>query len=556
MIESKQISNFRFKNYIDTDAKYYFLLLTIFFILCAIGMVSHEMWRDELEAWLISRDSNSISELFSNLTYTGHPSLWYLCLYFLAKITHNPQVMQLFHLIIITCLILVFLYCSGFDNLQKTLFCFGYFPLYEYGVISRNYSLGILFIFIFCALYCRKKRNYLLLSIALLLASHTNIYSLIISFVLALVLFIEPIAKIYFKKEEFVYKKQLIIGLFIYLLGLLTATKQIIRASSALSQGELGLVVNETIQKSNFNFISFLEDYLKSSLEFEKVVNGIWRSYIPVPNLSVDSLWGTNFLTDNQQFFTIGNVNSAPLLALLLSFLLFAIFMIIFASQLKILFIYVCGTLTIITFGFVARIPALRHNGHLFILLIVCYWLFIYSSTNSNSSFKQKYLSLIPSRAYHFINIHRNIILSSILAIQFYAGIKLYILDLVKPFSNVSSVVQFIQNNKLEDAVIVASSDLKLFPLSAWLEREIYYPEIADFGTFTVWTPNSVKRDSDISQAEIIKQAQELRNSNENILLITDNKLQPNNNHSQFNLVTSLKQESLIKEEYYIYSLK
>ena len=159
---------------------YDLLLFILFFVLCAMGILKHEMWRDELEAWLIAKDSISISELLRNIKYTGHPALWYLCLHLLSKITSDPIIMQLFHLVIAAGVIFVFLHYSTFNELQKTVFCFGYFPLYEYGVISRNYSLGVLFIFTFCALYCRKNKSYLFLAIALALMSHTNVYSLII----------------------------------------------------------------------------------------------------------------------------------------------------------------------------------------------------------------------------------------------------------------------------------------------------------------------------------------------------------------------------------------
>ena len=99
MLKSENLSSLSSnKNY--SNVKYYSFVLIVFIIMCAIGIINHEMWRDELTAWLIARDSNSISELLENIKYTGHPGLWYLCLYFLAKITSNPHIMQLFNLVI------------------------------------------------------------------------------------------------------------------------------------------------------------------------------------------------------------------------------------------------------------------------------------------------------------------------------------------------------------------------------------------------------------------------------------------------------------------------
>jgi hypothetical protein len=43
------------------------------------------MWLDELQAWLIARDSSSVIDLFKNLKYEGHPGLWHICLYLISR---------------------------------------------------------------------------------------------------------------------------------------------------------------------------------------------------------------------------------------------------------------------------------------------------------------------------------------------------------------------------------------------------------------------------------------------------------------------------------------
>ena len=43
------------------------LLVSVFLALGVIGVLSHEMWRDELEIWLISSESSSLADLFYNL---------------------------------------------------------------------------------------------------------------------------------------------------------------------------------------------------------------------------------------------------------------------------------------------------------------------------------------------------------------------------------------------------------------------------------------------------------------------------------------------------------
>jgi hypothetical protein len=70
------------------------LVTVIFFVVVALGMAHHEPWRDELQAWMIARDSGSLPELFQNIRYEGHPAGWHLLLFVLSRVTRNPAAMQ------------------------------------------------------------------------------------------------------------------------------------------------------------------------------------------------------------------------------------------------------------------------------------------------------------------------------------------------------------------------------------------------------------------------------------------------------------------------------
>jgi hypothetical protein len=120
------------------------------------------MWRDEIQAWLLARNSTSVPNLFANVKYSGHPALWYLLLMPLTRISHSPTAMQALHLLIATSTMYVFTRYSPFSVVQKILFSFGYFPFYEYSSISRNYGLGVLLIFVFCGLFERRYTKFLI----------------------------------------------------------------------------------------------------------------------------------------------------------------------------------------------------------------------------------------------------------------------------------------------------------------------------------------------------------------------------------------------------------
>ncbi len=131
--------------------------IIIFAILGLIGISHHEMWRDEMQAWLLAKDSPSIAALYQNTVYEGHPLLWHICLYGLAKISHSPFMMQGFHLLVSIGSFALIVKTSPFSWLQKRLFGFSYFIFYEYSVISRSYALGVFLAFLFCALYQRSE---------------------------------------------------------------------------------------------------------------------------------------------------------------------------------------------------------------------------------------------------------------------------------------------------------------------------------------------------------------------------------------------------------------
>jgi len=80
-----------------TPVRFALMVTAGFFAIALLGMLSHEMWRDEHQAWLVARDANSLSQLLDNMNYEGNPALWHLFLYWITRVTHDPIYMQAFH---------------------------------------------------------------------------------------------------------------------------------------------------------------------------------------------------------------------------------------------------------------------------------------------------------------------------------------------------------------------------------------------------------------------------------------------------------------------------
>src|ERR1043165_8304564 len=165
------------------------ILFTTYCVLLATTLWRHEMWRDELQAWNIATTSASLSDLFHNFRYEGHPSLWFIILWLLSKVSHTPEMMQLINFVFAAITAWLILFRSPFSTLQKALLIFGYYLLYEYAAISRNYMIEVMMITMICAMWNEEKKKRIALMVLLFLLCQTNSYGYILVIAFAFALF-------------------------------------------------------------------------------------------------------------------------------------------------------------------------------------------------------------------------------------------------------------------------------------------------------------------------------------------------------------------------------
>lgn len=448
-----------------SDKAFTGLLVLAFLFFGFIGIVNHEMWLDEVQAWLIARDSSSFVELFKNLRYEGHPGLWHIGLYLISRFTHEPFFMQLFHLIIASSSIYIFAKFAPFTKFQKVLFSFGYFPFYEYSIISRNYAIEVLFIFGFCALFKTRNKSYFWITCILFLLANTNVYGLLIAIALGLTLIFECILD----KRRFanVRKWDLIISFFIIIFGIVSSIFQILPPSDASFAA--GWTTDFQIGR------------------FARVLLTIGKSYVPIPNFFTYKFW-------NISIFEVGIIASVLGLVFSLGLLTFAL--ILFARKPVVFFLYLTGNLGILLFTYTKIIGGMRHWGHLFILFITCLWISSYYT--KSDLFMDSVKSLFPifftatRNLTNFSLRYKNKVIMAILYTHLVAGIFAFTMDLYNPFSVTKEVAKFIKNQRMDDIVIVGDIDYINYvgpSLSTYLDKKIYYlgSQTSGFGSFIVW---------------------------------------------------------------------
>jgi len=418
--------------------------LLAFVVFGSVLLLNHEMWRDEMRAWLHAKDSISLASLYHNIRYDGHPYLWYIVLYIITRFTTQPIAMQICHLILATGSGYIFLKYSSFTRLQKLFFILSYFPLYEYGIISRNYALGILLIFAFCGLFrASRDKNFLLLSCILFLLAQTNFFALVICACLGCMVFFECIYDRELRKDLSQKKGEIGAAITLFVLGIV-------------------LSILECTPPSDYRQvrISTFEWYANIDLRYlGKVITAIWKSYIPIPAIQYD-FWGTNIV-------------SSEAVQLVFSIVLLGFFSLVFARKFVALCLYVCGTLAILSIVYVKffGVGTLRHYGHLFILLIACLWISTYYP-DRKTTWK------VLNRLSNFCSRHKDKAIIGIFIAQLIAGIIAGGFDLFYPFSGSKETANFIKNHRMENMLMMGNSHVATRAVAGYLNREIYCPQI------------------------------------------------------------------------------
>src|SRR6202042_344587 len=131
-------------------------VLCLYVIGAGIGMYNHELWGDELQAWNIAKGRSNLLGVLRNTRFEGHPPAWYIVLWVISKFTHSLIFVQAVHLVIAISIVYLILFYSPYPALTKILLPFGYYFLFEYAILSRNYAMGILSGMLICLVIHRE----------------------------------------------------------------------------------------------------------------------------------------------------------------------------------------------------------------------------------------------------------------------------------------------------------------------------------------------------------------------------------------------------------------
>ncbi len=419
------------------------LLLTAVFLAGAAAVtLHHEIWRDEAQAWLLAKDAVLLPDLALRLGLDGHPPLWYWALFLITRVTASLAAMQAFHLLLAAGAVFVLARWAPFSRLQKILFAFGYPMFYEFAVIARDYAVGVLALFAFCAVYPRRERHMPALALLLILMALSNVTMMCLSIALTIMLSVERLGGRGRSPRPRLFGLAVGLAVFGQAAGLLLTIPQ--RDATWTGLPHLAIDIERILG----------------------VVRSVPNAYLMAPQ-PVDRFWNTyaaNLLPLGVVFLHL----------LAAAFILWGILALRGRPDGQAY--YILGTGALLAMFAFLHLGYARHRAHLFLVFLTALWMAATAARAGRGPVNR------AARA-------APVVLTLCLAVQAAGGLFAAVQDIRLPFSQAKRAADFIKLQGASDWILVGDIHFVMSPIAAYLGRPIYLPRMKDWGTYTVWIP-------------------------------------------------------------------
>ena len=406
------------------------VILGVYLLLLLLGLLNHEFWRDEFQAWTIARDLSFV-DIFNQMKWEGHPCLWHLILAIPAKLGLPPIAMGVVSILFMIMSAILIMYKSPFHFGVKILLLFSSPFLYFYSIHSRVYSIIPFLICLLAIVYPKRMEKPLLFAILLAFLTNTHIMMSCLVGILSLFFVKDIITEKQYKNKKYWF------ALGIILLGIVILCLQIYESLSLNS-----IVENITSTEVLYSNNPLLNDLNKILYGFVEEIN----SFIGI------RIYNMNYV------YIIATVFFAMIIGML--FISFKSALIGFVS-----FIFIFLLHVFIWFSLPQRAVML------IILLMFAAWTNYYD----NPSIKK----------WRFIV--WEVILSIFCIISIPYGVKSYMYDVENPVSGALATSEYIQSN-LPNAKFICPVDYVATSIAGYIDKDIFYSNIRqDYFTFVDW---------------------------------------------------------------------
>lgn len=415
------------------------LIFAVYLVVAAFTMSHHELWGDELHSWNLAKSSNSFWELMQNRRYEGHPPVWYILLWGITRVTHNPEYMQWVHFCIASLVAYLILFRSPWPLMIRILIPFGYYFLYEYAIISRNYAPGLLAGFLLCTILQKEFRYRLLVYYLLLFVmSYTHLLALILAGCIHLYFLLSAAESK--KKPSFIVLHSLLGG--------------IIAASA--------IYLIKPPADSDLSISSWISRWNTSQLLIS--LQAPLRAFVPLP-----AWWEYNFWNHPALLELNVHYKAFKIINLLCSLGLVLLGAYVLKKDRKALLLYLANIAGTITAGNIYPLITQRYAGFIFIGFMVALWLYYYKRPLGRS--KKRLVGLL-------------------LVVQLIAGIFIVYKDINLPFSKAYSAKELL--SKVPPGAALVTDYWALTALAGYTDKPYYCVDLEQEASFILWGSDMV----------------------------------------------------------------
>ena len=417
-------------------------VFVLYLIVTGYTILQHEMWGDEIHSWNIAKGSVSYADLIYNTRYEGHPPVWYTILWTISKFTHETAYVQMIHWFIAALIVFLVLFFSPMPLLSRVLIPFGYYFMYEYSVLSRNYAIGILLACCICIII-RKDFPYKipLYYVLLFLMTNTHLLALVLAGCLHLYFLLLQLEQ---KKSSKIPAIHILSGVLIFLPSLYFI----------FPPSDSQLNTDYWINRWN-------------SEQIKAVGQAPLRSFIPIPAWWEPHFWNTQFLLDSPY--------KSKFLNLVIALLPLTMAVLVLYREKKSLVLFLSNLmLSFIIALVVFPLTSARYAGFLYIGFVIAYWLYCYE---------------FPVTA------KRRLLANSLLVVQVITGLFMAAKDVRLPFSNASKVTELLRTPAPGEKMV--TDYWAMNPISTFADRPIYCIDVQREMSFVLWGPelgNALKK--------------------------------------------------------------
>ncbi len=378
----------------------------------------HEPWYDEAVAWQIAKCA-SVKDIIFNLPhYEGHPPLWHLILLPFAKSGCSYELtLSLMSMVFAGAAVMLIIWRSPFPRIIRLLLPFTYFPLYQYGVISRPYCIMMLAFILAAITFTDRDAKPWRHILSLMLLCLTSAYGILFAGGITIVWLIELLKKDGFR---FLRNKKITLSLISLLALAILLIIDIFPASDTYATA-----TDPFVRKENNLLMRLVYTFIV--MPADAVVTNVYSDYGLLSTINI------------YNYSIVAGITAG-----------------IFIWICAIYFSYKKGTsLTLlIPYSFFAVFSATKYLSPHHIGIAFLFGLFVLWCSCSRSNINKSDKNENPECILHYT---ARIAAVIFMAVSLYWGVKASIGDIRYSYDNGKDMAQYIEQNNLDDYNILSS---------------------------------------------------------------------------------------------------